>query len=87
MELNTARQAAHARGLSMQIIPGTTFAHTGGDVADLVEAVLGESHPVESMPSQVNDWDAFDKWDKECDAIRNVIWEAYAAGARGEARD
>jgi hypothetical protein len=82
MNLTEAKAAARRRGAEMQPIPGKSFAYTASDIADIVESVLLESHPLKSMPDNE---DLFNKWRKEQDAIRAEIWESFAEGVNAGA--
>jgi hypothetical protein len=82
MNLTEAKAAARQRGTEMQPILGKSFVYTASDIADIVESVLLESHPLKSMPDDEN---SFNKWRKEQDVIRAKIWESFADGVNAGA--
>jgi len=87
MQLEEARRKAYARGIEMK--PSDPAVDVSGlfdqvDVADIIHECLDEVHPSSSMPSRRHDWQGYQLWEIDCEAIRAAVWNAFDAGTRGE---
>jgi len=51
-----------------------------GDIADIVTAYLESEYPLEEMPNQDTNLDAFYKWQGRQGKDRQAIQEAYSEG-------
>ena len=61
--------------------------HDIGMIAPEITAAEEELFPLESMPSQANNWDAFEEWERRRLNIGNQIWNAYAEGVQDGTRE